>query len=171
MEQIKGLENIKREVLENTDYLRVLRTSPTMQVTTMCVPYGGEIPRETHSGGTQMTYIMAGVATVISSSPRVGGVGFPGDIIWVPPDTDHWIISGTGREVTGPDGTASFALWPSESGASPHPALKVMSVYAPPEHAYDETIVEYPAENRRFPEVAETPREKRRRGGMVQLWM
>lgn len=145
------------EVLENEDYLRVLQTDATMQITAMNIPHGGEIPKETHHGITQMLLIMEGQATVVSSNPQVSGYAFPGDAVWVPPNTDHWVISGHSRRTKLPYGTMGEAMISSHG-----PPLKLLSVYAPPEHPPDRVIKEYPG--RYLPVVPEGHHSKEEGG-------
>jgi mannose-6-phosphate isomerase-like protein (cupin superfamily) len=166
MELLKGFPNRMKEVLENTDYLRVLQTDETMQITAMNIPHGGEIPKETHHGITQMLLIVAGQATVVSSDPKVSGYAFTGDAVWVPPNTDHWVISGNSRSTKLPDGTYGEAMYTSHG-----PPLKLLSVYAPPEHPPDRLIKEYPG--RYLPVVDEGHHRHSKEGDKlcVKMWL
>jgi quercetin dioxygenase-like cupin family protein len=147
----KNQSSVRNAVLQNEAYLRVLRTSPTMQLTAMHIPFGGEIPLEKHDDTTQMLHIMQGAVTVNASDPKASGYGFPGDYIMINPGVRHHIIAGHARTVTLPDGTSTKAVLPvyDPKGGD----LKLLSIYAPPVHPSGRVIQEYPGKNKMYPTI------------------
>ena len=110
---MKGfITNIEKETLENTDYRRVLYTAKNSQLVLMCIKPGEEIGVEVHELD-QFIRLEEGSATVVlnGESHEV-----PADsAIVIPAGVEHNVVN-TGTE-----------------------ALKLYSVYAPPEHK-DQTV-------------------------------
>ena len=110
---MKGfITNIEKETLENTDYRRVLYTAKNSQLVLMCIKPGEEIGVEVHELD-QFIRLEQGSATVVlnGESREV-----PADsAIIIPAGVEHNVVN-TGTE-----------------------ALKLYSVYAPPEHK-DQTV-------------------------------
>lgn len=107
---MKGyITNIEQATLENTDYRRVLYTTPLSQLVLMCIEPGDEIGMETHDLD-QFIRIEQGKANVILNGTKHQ---VEDDFaIVIPAGTQHNVIS-TGNE-----------------------ALKLYSVYTPPEHKH-----------------------------------
>jgi len=110
---MKGfITNIEKDTLENTDYRRVLYTATNSQLVLMSIEPGDEIGTEVHELD-QFIRLEQGSATVV-----LGGESHevPADsAIIIPAGVEHNVIN------TGPE------------------ALKLYSVYAPPEHK-DQTV-------------------------------
>lgn len=105
---MKGfITNIERETLENTDYRRVLYTAKNSQLVLMSIEPGDEIGKEVHELD-QFIRLEQGSATVI----------LHGESHIVPADSAVVIPAGVSHNVI-------------NSGSI---ALKLYSVYAPPEH-------------------------------------
>jgi len=102
------IDNIEELTLNNKNYRRVLHTTPQMQLVVMSVPYNVEIGMERHKGTTQFIKVEQGdgIAVINGESHSIKS----GDVVVVPPDTWHNIIS---RSKTG---------------------LKLYTIYSPPEH-------------------------------------
>lgn len=94
---------------QNDDFRRVVRTGEKMQVVLMSIPEGGEIGAESHSGHDQVLIFVegSGKARIGDSESSVGA----GDLSFVPSGVRHDFIN---------DGSG---------------ALKLYTMYAPPEHA------------------------------------
>ena len=92
----------------NSNFRRVVFTTPHAQWVLMSVPAGGQIGEETHGRVYQSFFFVSGTgkAIVDGVSERVRG----GDTVRVPPGTTHNFIN-TGR----------------------HP-LKLYTIYSPPNH-------------------------------------
>jgi mannose-6-phosphate isomerase-like protein (cupin superfamily) len=100
--------HIKREVEANDDFRHVLFTGEKSQLVVMRIPPGGEIGTETHAHVEQTLYFQSG-----TGEATLDGETFPveaGDVFIVTPGTKH-NFKNTGTE-----------------------SLKVMTVYAPPNH-------------------------------------
>lgn len=100
--------NIANAVSVNNDFRQVIFTGAKSQLVIMNIPPGGEIGSETHAHVEQTLYFQSGTGEAILNdvtSPVVAG-----DVYVVTPGTKH-NFKNTGSE-----------------------ALKVMTVYAPPNH-------------------------------------
>ena len=116
---MKGfITNIEKETLENTDYRRVLYTAKNSQLVLMSIEPGDEIGEETHELD-QFIRVEAGNAVVTLN----------GDKQDLPADSAVVIPAGVLHNVQNTGDTA----------------LKLYSVYAPPEHK-DQTIHETKAD-------------------------
>ena len=107
--------DLRRDVLNNEDYRRVLYTDPErrQQLVAMCLLPGEDIPTEVHTGTTQFFYVISGkmTAEVNHSSTHVNYL--PQSSLIVPPNTYHHIINaGDGK-------------------------LKLFTIYSPAEHYAD----------------------------------
>jgi mannose-6-phosphate isomerase-like protein (cupin superfamily) len=101
--------NIKRKVIENNDYRRVLYTVPkSFQLVCMSIPIGDNIHAEKHQKTTQFIVIEKGlgIATVNNKHYALG----EGVSITIPPNVVHKI---------------------ENVGDKP---LKLYTIYTPPEH-------------------------------------
>lgn len=102
-------QNLRKEVLKNTHYRKVLHTTSTQQLVVMCLRPGQEIGMESHSKITQLIGIEKGVARV--KTTRSVYTLQRGDVIVIPPRRRHNVINvGSGE-------------------------LKLFTLYSPPEHA------------------------------------
>ena len=101
-------ENVQQSALENNNFRKVLFTNKYSQVVLMSVPPGEDIGREVHEDVDQVLVIVkgAGRAVVGGQTHSIGA----GDMFTVPAGTEHDFIN-TGAE-----------------------ALKLFTVYSPPEH-------------------------------------
>ena len=101
-------QNIQQVALENNNFRKVLFTNKHSQVVLMSLPPGEDIGREVHDVVDQVLVFVkgAGQAIVGSETHDVGA----GDMFAVPAGTQHDFIN-TGDE-----------------------ALKLFTVYSPPEH-------------------------------------
>jgi mannose-6-phosphate isomerase-like protein (cupin superfamily) len=101
-------QNIQRSAVENTNFRKVLFTNQHSQVVLMSLPPGEDIGREVHDVVDQVLVFVkgAGRAVVGSETHEIGA----GDMFAVPAGTEHDFIN-TGDE-----------------------ALKLFTVYSPPEH-------------------------------------
>jgi mannose-6-phosphate isomerase-like protein (cupin superfamily) len=101
-------KNVKQSALENDNFRKVLFTNKYSQVVLMSLPPGEDIGLEVHEDGDQVLVFVKGVGRAI-----VGGethdIG-AGDMFAVAAGTEHDFIN-TGDE-----------------------ALKLFTVYSPPEH-------------------------------------
>jgi mannose-6-phosphate isomerase-like protein (cupin superfamily) len=110
---MKGfITNIEKDTLENTDYRRVLYTAKNSQLVLMSIEPGDEIGAEVHELD-QFIRLEQGTATVVLN----------GESHEVPADSAIVIPAGVEHNVIN-----------TGSGA-----LKLYSVYAPPEHK-DQTV-------------------------------
>ncbi|HSE32564.1 MAG TPA: cupin domain-containing protein [Pyrinomonadaceae bacterium] len=100
--------NFKQLALENNSFRRVLFTNKHSQVVLMSLPPGENIGLETHEDGDQVLVFVkgAGRAVVGGETHAIGA----GDVFAVPAGTQHDFIN-NGDE-----------------------ALKLFTVYSPPEH-------------------------------------
>lgn len=103
-------EDVARLAAENEDFRRVLYTTDRSQLVLMAVQPGDEIGEETHEGIDQVLAFVAGEgeAVVEGESTPVR----PGSVVVIPSGTRHNFIA---------------------RGAS---ALKLYTVYTPPEHPH-----------------------------------
>ena len=101
-------QNIQQLALENNNFRKVLFTNKHSQVVLMSLPPGEDIGREVHDVVDQVLVFVKGTgqAVVGSETHDVGA----GDMFAVPAGTEHDFIN-TGSE-----------------------ALKLFTVYSPPEH-------------------------------------
>lgn len=101
-------QNIQQLALENNNFRKVLFTNDHSQVVLMSVPPGEDIGREVHDDVDQVLVFVqgAGEAVVGTDKHHIG----PGDMFVVPAGTEH-DFTNTGNE-----------------------ALKLFTVYSPPEH-------------------------------------
>ncbi len=108
--------NICKETGDNSCFRRALWTGTHLQTTLMSVSCGEEIGWETHSCADQMICIVEGKGIVRMSMCSCGRdierQLLPGDAVFIPAGTRH-SVSNNGRC-----------------------ALKLFSVYAPPQHPY-----------------------------------
>jgi mannose-6-phosphate isomerase-like protein (cupin superfamily) len=101
-------EDVYRLARENEDFRRVLHTTGLSQLVLMAVPAGEEIGEETHKGIDQVLVFVEGEGEAV-----IEGVNRPiraGSVVVIPGGTRHNFIA---------DGNS---------------ALKLFTVYAPPEH-------------------------------------
>lgn len=101
--------NIEEITLENSAYRRVVFTGPKLQLVVMAIPPGVEIGMEVHDGD-QFIRLEEGQATAILDG--VSTELHTDDVVIIPAGTQHNIINS------------------AEEGA-----LKLYTVYTPPEHA------------------------------------
>ncbi len=101
-------ENVQQSALENNNFRRVLFTTKHSQVVLMSVLPGDDIGNEVHDAVDQVLVFVkgAGKAVVGGETHDIGA----GDMFTVPAGTEHDFIN-TGNE-----------------------ALKLFTVYSPPEH-------------------------------------
>ncbi len=101
-------KNVEQSALENNNLRKVLFTNKHSQVVLMSLPPGEDIGREVHEVGDQVLVFVkgAGQAVVGGETHDIGA----GDMFAVPAGTEHDFIN-TGDE-----------------------ALKLFTVYSPPEH-------------------------------------
>ncbi|HLM57412.1 MAG TPA: cupin domain-containing protein [Pyrinomonadaceae bacterium] len=101
-------EDVARLAAENEDFRRVLYTTDRSQLVLMAVQPGDEIGEETHEGIDQVLAFVAGEGEAV-----VEGESKPvraGSVVVIPSGTRHNFIAGGGT------------------------ALKLYTVYTPPEH-------------------------------------
>lgn len=101
--------DIVRAARENTAFRREVTTGEHQQVVVMTIPIGGEIGEEVHPGTDQLLVILDGRGEAL-----LGGVTSTlvrGDVVFVPAGVRHNFLN---------------------SGDGP---MRLVSVYAPPEHA------------------------------------
>ena len=100
---------VHQMALDNEDFRRVVMTGDKLQVVLMAIPEGQEIGAETHEGHDQVLIFVAG-----SDEARIGDSCVSvaaGDLSFVPSGAYHnFVNTGSG-------------------------ALKLYTMYAPPEHA------------------------------------
>ena len=102
--------NIERDTLANEDYRRVLFTGPNTQLVLMTLGPGEEIGRETHAEHDQFIRVEAGTGYV-----ELGGERHElrdGSAVVIPAGTKHNVVNDSERE-----------------------ALRLYTLYSPPEHA------------------------------------
>src|SRR3990172_3289621 len=100
--------NVVRETQENENFRRVLFTGPKSQLVVMSIPPGGEVGEETHLFTEQTLFFLSGAGEGTLDDERFA-IG-PGDAVVVAAGTRHNFRN------TGAD------------------ALKLYTVYAPPNH-------------------------------------
>jgi mannose-6-phosphate isomerase-like protein (cupin superfamily) len=101
-------KNVQQLTLENNNFRKVLFTNKHSQVVLMSLPPGEDIGREVHEGVDQVLVFVKGAGqAVVGRETRDMG---PGDMFAVPAGTEH-NFTNTGDE-----------------------ALKLFTVYSPPEH-------------------------------------
>lgn len=100
--------NIVSVVADNKDFRHVLFTGARSQLVAMSIPPGGEVGQEIHQRVEQMLYFQSGTGEAIlnGTTTQIG----PGDIVIVPPGTQHNFIN---------------------TGKVP---LQIFTMYAPPNH-------------------------------------
>ena len=96
---------------DNDAFRRVLMTGKFSQVVAMTIPVGGEIGEEVHESNDQLLVFVEGQADAILEDKPFPVV--PGELVFVHAGTKHNFIN---------------------TGDVP---LRLMTVYAPPEHAPD----------------------------------
>src|SRR3712207_2348062 len=101
-------EDVARLAAENEDFRRVLYTTDRSQLVLMAVQPGDEIGEETHEGIDQVLAFVAGEGEAVVEGERT--TVRPGSVVVIPSGTRHNFIA---------------------TGAS---ALKLYTVYTPPEH-------------------------------------
>jgi mannose-6-phosphate isomerase-like protein (cupin superfamily) len=107
VDQLKA--DIQRQARDNDDFRREVMTGPHSQVVLMSVEPGGEIGEEVHDDVDQVLVFVDGTGEAV-----LGGDSRsvePGDLVFVPAGTRHNFVN---RGDT---------------------ALKLYTVYSPPEHA------------------------------------
>lgn len=104
-------ENIARLTVENTDYRRVIRDTPSMQLAVMSLGWGEEIGEEVHPHNSQFIRVEAGVASLTKD----------GITHLVP--RDHFEIVGPG---------VRHNVWNITPAGG---LLKLYTIYCPPVHA------------------------------------
>ena len=102
-------QNIVERAKRNTYFREVLSTGPHSQVVVMSIPPGGEIGDEVHADVDQVLVFVEGEGVAIVDGER-SGVG-PDRLVQVPAGTRHNVLN---------------------TGVT---ALRLYTVYAPPEHA------------------------------------
>lgn len=110
--------NIKRDVLENTDYRRVVYTLSgekgiEVQIVLMNINIGEDIHLETHPDTTQILQIFEGLCVVEIGDPVKNLALGKHSMLVIPPKTPHRI----------------------QNVGTTH--LKLCSIYVPPEHPKD----------------------------------
>lgn len=106
------LGNIEKKTLENANYREVLYTGPKMQLVVMSIPVGEEIGEEIHADRDQFVRCIAGEGKAVLDGELHDLVA--GDALIVPASMRHNIVN-----------------------ASSTDALKLYTIYAPPEHEPD----------------------------------
>lgn len=101
--------DLEQESLKNTDYRRVITTTPQLQLVLMSVPIGDYIKLEMHTHTTQFIRVEAGQGIAIVYPEQTLRL-YPGSSLIIPAGTWH-MITNTGVE-----------------------ALKLYTIYTPPEH-------------------------------------
>jgi len=84
-------ENLEKVVLENRYYRNVLFTTDQLQLVSMTIPTGRDIPMETHSKTSQFIRIEKGKGIAIVNKIRYNLK--PGDSIIIPAGVKHYIKS------------------------------------------------------------------------------
>ena len=102
------IENVKQQAIQNEYYRRVLATAPHMQVVIMSIPPNGEVGEETHHDTDQVLCLVEGSGKAILDDAELPFE--TGDVILVPAGTRHNFVA---------------------TGDRP---LKIMTMYAPPQH-------------------------------------
>lgn len=106
--------NIEQTAMQNRNFRTAVWTGCHLQVTVMCIPPCGEIGLEIHPDTDQLIRVEQGTAVVkmgeCKNQPDFQQNICKGDVVFIPAGTWHNIVN-TGRN-----------------------ALKVSSVYAPPNH-------------------------------------
>ncbi len=106
--------NIEQEALQNRNFRTVVWTGCHLQMTVMCIPPCGEIGLEVHGDTDQLIRVEQGRAAVrigkCADKPVFQQNMCEGDAVFIPAGTWHNVVN-IGRQ-----------------------ALKVSSVYAPPNH-------------------------------------
>ncbi len=106
--------NIERETLQNHHFRTAVWTGCHLQMTVMCIPPCGEIGLEIHGDTDQLIRVEQGTAAVrigkSADKPDFQQNMCKGDAVFIPAGTWHNVVN-IGRN-----------------------ALKVSSVYAPPNH-------------------------------------
>jgi mannose-6-phosphate isomerase-like protein (cupin superfamily) len=104
------IANIEKETLANEHFRKVLYTGPNSQLVVMTIQPGEDIGMETHEDHDQFLRIERGEATVILNGEETA---VKDDFaILVPAGTEHNVVN-----------------------TSADQALKLYTIYAPPEHA------------------------------------
>lgn len=102
------LADVQQLASGNSDFRRVLNTTKLSQLVLMCVPAGGEIGTEIHSGTDQILAFVEGNGQAIFDGVRRTVAA--GDVVVVPAGTQHNFMADTGG------------------------ALKLFTIYTPPHH-------------------------------------
>lgn len=111
-EQPPYVDNIEELTVKNTNFRKVLYTTPTMQLVLMSLLPHEDIGMEIHEDTTQFFRIEEGNAVAI-----LDGVEHPlktGDVLIVPPKTEHNVINTSDKK-----------------------RLQIYSLYSPPHHPPD----------------------------------
>ena len=101
-------KNIQQLTKENTNFRKVISTGTKIQLVLMSIPSGGELGIETHQNTDQILFFVEGIgeARLNGDSQKVQ----VDDVVFVPAGTEHNFVN---------------------NGES---ALKLYTVYAPPNH-------------------------------------
>jgi mannose-6-phosphate isomerase-like protein (cupin superfamily) len=100
-------QDIQARATRNEWFREVLTTGPHSQVVVMAIPVGGEIGEEVHEDVDQVLVCVEGQAVAVLDGER----SHPGYLVHVPAGTRHNLMN---------------------AGST---ALKLYTVYAPPQHA------------------------------------
>jgi len=110
VDPIKGFySNIERDVMENTNFRKVLYTSTHLQVVLMSLKPGEEIGEEIHNANDQFFRFESGNGKCIINGNEYKVMG--GDAVVIPAGAKHNVVN-TGVDVE----------------------LKMYTIYAPPHH-------------------------------------
>jgi mannose-6-phosphate isomerase-like protein (cupin superfamily) len=102
-------DDIIERTIQNPHFRQVLSTASHSQIVVMRIPVGGEIGEETHDDVDQVLVFVAGEGEAVLNGDRSRVAA--GRLVHVPAGTRHNFVN------VGPD------------------ALRLYTVYAPPEHA------------------------------------
>lgn len=107
--------DIEHDTQQNTNYRRVISTSPTMQLVLMSLKPGEEIGMEQHDDTTQFIRVEEGYGRAILTVQGIRSDVYlkPGVALFIPPSSPHNIINTSDRD-----------------------DLKLYTLYSPPEHPH-----------------------------------
>lgn len=107
------IDNIETDTVVNTDYRRVVFTTPQFQLVYMSLEVGEDIPAEVHTGTTQFFRLESGTANIVVNGRS--NLVKEDSVFIVPPDTEHYVANASTQE-----------------------PLKMYVIYSPPVHAAGE---------------------------------